>query len=139
MKLALTTLGVSFVLAGCAAGPRPADHAAHHPPGSAAAAPGRPAPEQMDAMMKSMREMHDKMMAARTPEERAALMKDHMKLMNDGMAMMGRMHRGGGMGGMGMGGAGMSMGPEMMERRMEMMELMMQMMMDRESMRRPAP
>jgi hypothetical protein len=38
-----------------------------------------------------MQEMHEKMMAARTPAERQALMADHMKAMQDGMAMMGQM------------------------------------------------
>jgi hypothetical protein len=130
MKLALSVLGGSLVLAGCATGPREQDHAAHHPPGAAAAAPAAPTPGQMDSMMRSMQEMHDKMMAAKTPEERARLMQDHMKVMQDGMGMMGRMR--GGMGGM---GSGKSMGPEMMGRRMEMM---MQMMMDRETARPPA-
>lgn len=135
MKLALSALGAFLLLAGCATGPKPDEHAGHHPSEAAAAAPATPAPGQMDSMMKSMQEMHDKMMAAKTPEERAALMKDHMKLMQDGMAMMGRMR--GGKGGMGMRG-GMSMGPEMMDKRMDMMEMMMQMMMDREAMRPPA-
>jgi hypothetical protein len=133
MKLALSVLGGSLVLAGCATGPREQDHAAHHPPGAAAAAPVAPTPGQMDSMIRSMQEMHDKMMAAKTPEERARLMQDHMKVMQDGMGMMGRMR--GGMGGM---GSGKSMGPEMMGRRMDMMEMMMQMMMDRETARPPA-
>ena len=94
----------------------------------------------MDSMMKSMQEMHDRMMTAKTPEERSALMKEHMMTMQDGMAMMGRMRDGmmGG-GGMGMGGGnGMRMDPEMMGKRMDMMEMMMQMMMDREAMKPPA-
>ena len=86
--------------------------------------------------MKAMREMHDKMMRARTPEERNALMAEQMKLMQDGMAMMGGMGPGG-MGGMkGMPGMGamptdMATRQQMMEKRMEMMQSMMQMMMDR--------
>lgn len=136
MKLVSTVLGGCLVLAGCATGPRPGDHAGHHPPGVAAAAPGAPTAGQMDAMMKSMQEMHDKMAAAKTPEERAKLMQEHMKVMHDGTTMMGRMR--GGKGAMGMGG-GMSMGPEMMDRRMDMMEMMMQMMMDREALKAPAP
>jgi len=43
---------------------------------------------RMDEPMKSMQVMHDKMMAAKTPEERNALMSDQMKAMQDGMAMM---------------------------------------------------
>jgi hypothetical protein len=87
----------------------------------------------MDTHMKSMREMHDKMARARTPEERNALMAEHMKLMQDGMAMMGGMGPGGmrGMGGMGAMSGDMASHQQMMEKRMEMMQSMMQMMMDR--------
>jgi hypothetical protein len=134
MKLALSALGASILLAGCAASPKADDHAAHHPPGAAVAAPAAPTLGQVDSMMKSMQEMRAKMMAAKTPEERAALMKDHMKVMHEGMAMMGHMRSG--TGGMGMGG-GMSMSAEMMGKRMDMMEMMMRMMMDREAMRPP--
>lgn len=132
MKLALVLLSSSLVLAGCATGPKEEDHAAHHPPGAVTADPAAPTPGQMDSMMKSMQEMHDKMMAAKTPEERAKLMQEHMKVMRDGMAMMGQMRAG--QGGMGMGAMGgeKSMDPEMMGKRMDMMEMMMQMMMDRE-------
>lgn len=82
MKVALAVLGGSLVLAGCATGPKDEDHAAHHPPSAAAAAPAAPTPGQMDSMMKSMQEMHDKMMAAKTPEERAKLMQEHMKVID---------------------------------------------------------
>jgi hypothetical protein len=133
MKLAPLTIALPVLLAGCALGPKAEDHAAHHPPGAAAASSTAPAMGQMDSMMKSMQDMHDRMMAAKTPDERAALMKDHMKLMQDGMGMMGRMR-----GGMGMGGGGMPMSPEMMGKRMDMMEMMMQMMMDREATKPPA-
>ena len=94
----------------------------------------------MDNKMKAMREMHEKMMAAKTPDERKALMGDHMKAMQDGMAFMGQMDTMGGMGGMGGMGAdnkkgGMPMDMmgmhDMMQKRMEMMTSMMQMMMDR--------
>jgi hypothetical protein len=135
MRLALAVLASSLVLAGCAAGPKEPDHAAHHPPGAATAGPAAPTPGHMDSMMKSKKEMHDRMMAAKTPEERAKLMQEHMKLMQDNMAMMGGMR--GGQGGMGMGG-GMPMSPEMMGKRMDMMEMMMKMMMDREAMKAPA-
>jgi len=128
------------LLAGCSSMPRSAgndgvEHAAHHPPGAAVVAP---APAGYDQQMKLMQEMHQKMAAAKTPEERAALMKDHMKTMHDGMGMMGQM-RGGMMGaGKGPMGSGMPMDTEMMKRRMDMMEMMMQMMMDREGMKPPA-
>ena len=80
--------------------------------------------------MKAMQQMHDKMMAAKTPEERTALMADQMKLMQGSMNMMG------GMGGMGAGAAAgkpadMAARQGMMEQRMDMMQSMMQMMMDR--------
>ncbi len=86
----------------------------------------------MDSKMKTMQEMHQKMMSAKTPEEKKALMAEHMKTMQDGMAMMSMM------GGAGMGGmqaqkpmpGNMKQRQQMMEKRMEMMETMMQMMMD---------
>lgn len=124
-----------------------------------ASAPTLPPPawtQNMDKQMQSMRELHDKMLAARTPEERSKLMAEQMKLMQGGMDMMGGMGPGMGMGmGMGMGGPGMQPGAaagrqgampmgapdagtrmQMMEKRMEMMQSMMQMMMDRMA---PAP
>ena len=63
------------------------DHAAHHPPGTSApvaAASKAAAPGQVDMQMKSMQEMHEKMMSAKTPEGRQALMAEHMKTMQDG-------------------------------------------------------
>jgi hypothetical protein len=105
--------------------------------GACAQMPGSTAPagtERMAAMdnhMKSMREMHDKMSRARTPDERQALMAEHMKLMHDGMAMMGGMHgRMGGMGPMAGAPADTHGRMQMMEKHMEMMHSMMQMMMD---------
>ncbi|HEX5785247.1 MAG TPA: hypothetical protein VFY35_11000, partial [Burkholderiaceae bacterium] len=55
---------------------------------------------RMDQHMKSMQAMHDKMMAAKTTEERQALMAEHMKLMQEGMSMMKNMGDKGAMGGM---------------------------------------
>ena len=46
---------------------------------------------KMDTQMKSMRDMHEKMMNAKTPEDRSKLMGEHMKSMQDGMEMMGGM------------------------------------------------
>jgi len=114
------------------------EHAAHHPEGASAPAAkatskaAASAPGQMDMQMKSMQEMHERMMAAKTPEERQALMSEHMKSMQGGMAMMGRMKAPDAKGG------GKSKSPEMMSKRMDMMEMMMQMMMDREAARAPA-
>ena len=99
----------------------------------------------MDARMKDMQVMQEKMMAARTPAERSALMAEHMQSMRDGMAMMdkaggmGMKKDGGAGGGMDMkkgGGAGMS--HEMMEKRMDMMQQMMKMMMERTAAVSPA-
>jgi hypothetical protein len=81
----------------------------------------------MDSQMKSMQEMHNKMMAAKTPEERNVLMAAHMKTMQDGMTMMKGMTPSS-MADMKEGATERS---QMMEKRMEMMESMMQMMMDR--------
>lgn len=127
-----------------------ADHAQHHPAASTkkiskpAEVKANPVLKEsmtnMDSQMKVMREMHEKMMSAKTPEERKALMADHMKAMQDGMSMMNSsaqmdaMKSTGGMGSDATKG-GMPMGMmahhEMMEKRMEMMTTMMQMMMDR--------
>jgi hypothetical protein len=77
----------------------------------------------MDSKMKAMHEMHEKMMSAKTPEERNALMAQHMKTMQAGMAAMSMKDQ------KPMPG-NMKMRQQMMEKRMDMMETMMQMMMD---------
>jgi len=134
------------------AGPQVDQHQGHHPPGTSESpaptpapaskpAPGTPSTDmaRMDAQMKVMREMHSKMMGAKTHEERNAVMAEHLKAMQGGMDMMNKMFPGG-MGMMGgmmsPGGKGdmksdMSARHQMMEKRMEMMQTMMQMMMDR--------
>ena len=142
--IAVAAAAATFCLVGCAQ--TPVDHAAHHPEVTAFAAAGpmsmggaNGSMAQMDEHMKAMREMHEKMKRARTPEEKSALMAEHMKLMQDGMAMMGGMGPGGMMGKGGMDGmkgkapmsGDMAMHGQMMEKRMEMMQSMMQMMMDR--------
>ena len=104
---------------------------------------------QMDDYMKAMQILHEKFLASKTPEERNALMPEHMKAMQDAMATLetppaaGGNGAAGGMSGMGMmGGAdkaammdkmshGMMAKHKMMEKRMDMMQSMMQMMMDR--------
>ncbi len=137
-----------------------AEHAQHHPatiaqaqtqaamapmPGSSNPMAGMPSKAAMDQRMKEMHEMHEKMVNAKTQEERNALMAEHMKTMHSGMAMMNQM---GGMGHMGaMAGQGGVRGSKampgtmaerqmMLERRMDMMQSMLQMMMDRMA---PAP
>jgi len=118
-------------------------HDSHHPAATGAvqlaqAAPGNPAmgmggmataPGYAD-QMKAMQQMHEKMLAAKTPAERNALMAEQMKLMQNGMNMMG------GMGGMGASSspgkpADMAARQGMLEQRMDMMQSMMQMMLDR--------
>ena len=113
-----------------------AEHTLHHP-GGAASAPVANQPSSakpamsaekmasMDKHMKAMQEMHQKMMSAKTPEERQALMAQHTKLMQEGMSMMPMM----GAASQGMPGT-MAKPQQMMEKRMEMMQSMMKMMMD---------
>ena len=125
-----------------------AEHTQHHPAESTSkatkAAPAKSMAKEsmtaMDSKMKAMREMHERMMSAKTPEERNAFMADHMKAMQEGMTMMGDMDSMPGMAGDGkddMKGAkvnvtmDMASHHQMMEKRMEMMTTMMQMMMDR--------
>jgi hypothetical protein len=85
----------------------------------------------MDAQMKAMREAHEKMMAAKSPDERNALMAEHMKRMQDGMSMMNGM--------MGSKSSNSkSMSPQMMQKQMEMMQIMMQMMRDRMEVQAPS-
>ncbi len=102
----------------------PPKHDEHHPEAQAATKKAPAAGEQMakmDDKMKAMHEMHEKMMAAKSPEERKALMAEHMKTMREGMSMMN-----------GMKGAGAKpMSPQAMQKQMDMMKMMMQMMMDR--------
>ena len=86
---------------------------------------------KMDAHMKTMHGMHEKMMKAKTTEEHNALMAEHMKVMQDGMAMMEGMAGMGGMQGKSAMSSDMPMHHQMMEKRMEMMKSMMQMMQDR--------
>ena len=108
-------------------------------PMAMAATPSTASPDHLahlDAQTKAMQAMHEKMMSAKTPEERNALMAEHMKSMQDGMKMMEGMAKPGmaGMAGMqGMGGmsADMRAHHAMMEKRMTMMQTMMKMMMDR--------
>jgi len=121
LVIALATAGA---LTACATSPAP-------PVGSAAAT-GTAAPDamaQMDEQMKAMLAMHDKMMKAKTPEERSKMMAEHMKVMQAGMEMMKSMQ--GGMGDMkGMQGMPTDMAAhhKMMARHMEMMQAMMGMM-----------
>ncbi|MBT9463452.1 MAG: hypothetical protein IV113_05420 [Hydrogenophaga sp.] len=105
------------------------EHNAHQ-----AAAASSTAPAAMQNRMRDMQAMHDKMMNAKTPAERQALMNEHMKTMQEGMATMNDMKGMGGMSGMsGMKEMPMEMAKrhQMMEARMDMMQTMMEMMMQR--------
>ena len=81
--------------------------------------------------MKDMQAMRDRMMNARTPAERQALMAEHMKAMHDGMDMMKGMGGMGGMPGMKHMPPGTGKPQQMLEMRMDMMQTMMEMMMQR--------
>ncbi len=93
------------------------------PTSDLATPPGGGKMAAMDAKMKAMHNMHEKMTDAKTPEERHALMAGHMKTMQEGMAMMGMQGK------KPMPGT-LNQRQLMLEKRMEMMESMMQMMMD---------
>ena len=135
----LLTVGLAAVVTGA---PVPSSAQTAQKPASAGAPAMKGGADHMaamDAQMKTMREMHEKMANAKTPEERNALMAEQMKTMQAGMAMM-NMVGGAGMGGMsGMSGmqsgkpmlGDMAQRQQMMEKRMDMMQSMMQMMMDR--------
>ncbi|MDN8614950.1 hypothetical protein [Variovorax ginsengisoli] len=135
--IGILAASAAVTLAGCSSIPgssvkQAEEHETHHP--AAETAP-KVDPVKFDQQMKTMQEMHRKMVAAKTPAERAALMKDHMKVMQDGMAMMGQMGAGPEM--MSRMDGGMSSMPggmhkDMMQR-MAMMQMMMQMMVDREA------
>ena len=101
-----------------------------------AGSPGTAPPDHlahMDTQTKAMQTMHEKMMSAKTPEERNSMMAEHMKSMQDGMKMMEGMANPGTAGMKGMSGmsAEMSVHHAMMEKRMAMMQTIMKMMMDR--------
>ena len=160
MKAMLMSVAAVAVLSGCAGLKTSAeDHAKHHPPQPAATATAATAANatasRADQQMKMMQEMHQKMMAAKTPQERQALMAEHMKAMQSGMSLMCEMGQmmGGGAGQPGMGtppaagapsgatqpsgmGMGMGMGPghqDMMQRCMAMRDMTTRMMMERDA------
>ncbi len=132
------------------------EHAGHHPePASQTETPKVNTPpnqvsqdmmEKMDGQIKAMQEIHQKMINAKSTEERSAIMTENMKAMQSAMSMM----RDAGMMGMSMKEGmpmkdvmsmkdgmpmmeGMHMQHQLMQKRMEMMTNMMQMMMDQMS------
>ena len=127
---------IPLAVALTAAGTLVACNTAPSMPMPMAAAPSVAAPDHlahMDMQIKTMQAMHEKMMSAKTPEERNKLMVEHMKSMQDGMKMMEGMASPGmaGMQGMQGGMGGMGAHHAMMEKRMAMMQTMMKMMMNR--------
>lgn len=109
-------------------------HQAHHPAGTASAPAAKAMPgkarldmARMDAQMKSMNEMHDKMLAAKTPQERDALATEHMKLMQESMTMINSMSPGA----TDIQKGDMVWRHQTMESRMELMRGTMQMLIDR--------
>ncbi len=130
------SLALALITVTAAAWAAPVDeHKAHHPVGTASGPVAKPVtgkttPEmaRMANQRKAMQAMHDKMMAAKTPDERNALMGEHMKTMHDGMDMM---KGAGGMSAPNKPPADMSQRQNMMEQRMDMMQTMMEMMVDR--------
>lgn len=132
MKKVPLMSAVTLICSGCA-GPSKQeptdDHAAHHPAGTASG----PAVAKADQQLKRMREMHQKMETAKTPQERAALVEEHMKVMQDGMAMMCNIG-----GNTGMGAQGSAGSKDALARCMEMKDMTMHMMMDREGPKAPA-
>ncbi|MBA2722526.1 MAG: hypothetical protein H0U56_06430 [Methylibium sp.] len=130
------SLALALITVGATAWAAPDDaHKGHHPAGAASApvsksTTGKTTPEmvRMANQRKAMQEMHDKMMAARTPDERNALMGEHMKTMRDCMDMM---NGAGGMAAPNMPPTDMTQRQNMMEQRMDMMQTMMEMMVDR--------
>lgn len=94
----VTAVFLIMALTGCTTN-LDAQHRQHHPDSATSQAPGTmdggTASEQRSTMdMKAMCDMHQKMMSAKTPEERKAMMDGHMK----------------------------NMTPEMMQKHMEMMQ-----------------
>ena len=137
--LSTTLLAVAAVIAvGIASGQDPAPPAAKPGAQSACCVDSKAQMGQMDAHMKQMQALHEKVASATTAEERQRIMDEQRQEMQQGMAMMQPMQHGGSP----MGGAGMKMMDQngkpadqmarmqMMEKRMDMMQTMMQTMMD---------
>lgn len=125
---------LSLAAASAAAMAQDVHHSPHHPAGPASAPPrhdigtpaGVTAMVRMNAQMRAMQVMHEKITAAKTPAERDALMPEHMKLMQEGMSMLRGMTPAKSKSGAGNPGARQ----QILEKRIDMMESMMQMLVD---------
>jgi hypothetical protein len=117
------SLAALSTLIACAATPTGPMQAAG---GGRMANPGHRA--AMQAQMATMNDMHARMLDAKTPEERAALMAEHMRAMQGGMGMMRRM---GAMEQPMTMPAEMAAHQDMMKQHMAMMQKMMDMMAQR--------
>jgi hypothetical protein len=162
----IAVLSVCVFLGTYAVAADQADHKAHHPDATASKVSktdsntmlvNKPmahrsmeqeSMEKLDNHMKAMHDMHEKMMNAKTPEERKAHMAEHTQTMQGGMAMMNdiaKMCSAQKMDMLGTNNSGsekksdmrcdmyceMEARNKMLEKRMEMMEAMMQMLIDR--------
>lgn len=125
VPMALLLLGV--LLPGCAQYNQPAT-----PPAAPLAASTSPQEQLATAerQFQVVQDAHQRLMRARTAQERQALMAEHSRAMRNAMAAMQAMH-----------GPGMRRGPGMpgrhMQQQMDMMHMMMGMMMDRIDMLSP--
>ena len=115
----ILALSIAAQLAACAGpmGPMPGAHQSH--PHS------EPAMQEHLAYMRSMR---DKMSRAQSPQERQALMEEHMKAMRNGMDALKRME---GLHGKPGAPTDLSQRQQRMEAQMDMMQTMMDMMLQR--------
>lgn len=131
-KQLIATLVFALAASAHAATPEAAgEHSAHHP--AEAASASQPDAATLEQHTQAMQDLHEKMMAAKTAQERAAVKQEGMASMQNGMAMMGQMRKGMGAGmGSHMGGTstGTSMDCAHMDSHLRMIDAMMQLMMD---------
>lgn len=122
-------------LPGCAQQPPPPSPTPRPDTPGASRMPGSDADADAEQQLKAMQEIHQRMMNARTPQERRALMAEHSRIMRRAMETMHGMQGRHGSGMQGMHGSGMGHGAQMqgahLQRQMAMMQMMMKMMMDR--------
>ncbi len=128
-------VAISLAVAFAAAVAQDVQHSPHHPAGSASAAaprhdigtPGGVAVMvRMNAQMQAMQAMHEKIISAKTPAERDALMPEHMKLMRESMSML----RGMSPAKPASAAGNADMRQRALMQRLDMMESMMQMLVD---------